>query len=290
MVDGQVVVPADATRRRGIQPVVSLTVNGDRRADATSGDELTFRAVAEVPEGTGVITEVAWDFDGSGRFADAEPVDAAPKVRGAPAPFPSRGRDLLPRGTGRGPAGRDRRPARSAASRTWRVCGWSWLTRRRADGPGRQEFLVDRPSMATDRLLDMVGRPGGPLADAALWHLEVVEAAALSPSFRRVVLTAPGIEGLQYAPGQDLMLRVPLADDKVVNRRYTIRSFDAVERDGGRRRLPPRRRARERIGSPPPRRATASTPSGPAARSRSARTPTGISSWSTRRVCPGRWR
>ena len=84
--------------------------------------------------------------------------------------------------------------------------------------------------MATDRLLDMVGRPGGPLADAALWHLEVVESAALSPTFRRVVLTAPGIEGLQYAPGQDLMLRVPLADDKVVNRRYTIRSLDAVER------------------------------------------------------------
>jgi NADPH-dependent ferric siderophore reductase len=84
--------------------------------------------------------------------------------------------------------------------------------------------------MATDRLLDMVGRPGGPLADAALWHLEVIEAGELSPSFRRVVVTAPGIEGLQCAPGQDLMLRVSLADDKVVNRRYTIRSFDAVER------------------------------------------------------------
>jgi hypothetical protein len=80
VVDGQVVAPADATRRGGIQPVVSLAVNGDRRADATLGDELTFRAVAEVPEGTGVITEVAFDFDGSGRFADAEPVDAAPKV------------------------------------------------------------------------------------------------------------------------------------------------------------------------------------------------------------------
>jgi NADPH-dependent ferric siderophore reductase len=83
--------------------------------------------------------------------------------------------------------------------------------------------------MATDRLLDMVGRPGGPLADAALWHLEVIEAGAVSPSFRRVVVTAPGIEGLQCAPGQDLMLRIPLADDKVVNRRYTIRHFDPVE-------------------------------------------------------------
>src|ERR1700679_3515972 len=84
--------------------------------------------------------------------------------------------------------------------------------------------------MATDRLLDMVGRPGGPLADAALWQLEVIEAGTLSPSFRRVVVTAPGIEGLQCAPGQDLMLRIPLADDKVVNRRYTIRSFDPAER------------------------------------------------------------
>jgi hypothetical protein len=60
--------------------VVFLTVNGDLRADAMTGDELTFRAVAEVPEGTGVIIEVAWDFDGSGRFAEAEPVAAAPKV------------------------------------------------------------------------------------------------------------------------------------------------------------------------------------------------------------------
>jgi NADPH-dependent ferric siderophore reductase len=80
--------------------------------------------------------------------------------------------------------------------------------------------------MATDRLLDLVGQPGGPLADAALWHLEVTEAGPLTPSMHRVVLTAPGIEGLRYAPGQDLMLRVPLAGDKVVNRRYTIRRFD----------------------------------------------------------------
>jgi hypothetical protein len=80
VVDGQVTVPPDAARRGGIQPVVSLAVNGDLRADSTTGDELTFRAVAEVPEGTGVITEVAWDFDRSGRFTDADPVVAAPKV------------------------------------------------------------------------------------------------------------------------------------------------------------------------------------------------------------------
>jgi NADPH-dependent ferric siderophore reductase len=79
-------------------------------------------------------------------------------------------------------------------------------------------------------MLEMVGQPGGPLADAALWQFEVTDAVALTPSFRRVVLSAPGIEGLRYAPGQDLMLRVPLGGDRVVNRRYTIRKFDAVER------------------------------------------------------------
>lgn len=82
--------------------------------------------------------------------------------------------------------------------------------------------------MAPDRMLEMVGQPGGPLADAALYELEVTEAGLLTPSFRRVVFTAPGIAGLQHAPGQDLMLRVPLGAEKVVNRRYTIRRFDPV--------------------------------------------------------------
>ncbi len=82
--------------------------------------------------------------------------------------------------------------------------------------------------MADDRLLDLVGRPGGPLADAALWLLEVIDSGHLTPSIHRVVLTAPGIDGLQYLAGQDLMLRVPLAGDRVVNRRYTIRQFDAI--------------------------------------------------------------
>jgi NADPH-dependent ferric siderophore reductase len=81
--------------------------------------------------------------------------------------------------------------------------------------------------MAADRLLDMVGQAGGPLADASLWHLEVVEVSALSPGFRRMVLTAPGLDGLNYTAGQDLMFRVPRQDGAVTNRRYTIRRFDA---------------------------------------------------------------
>jgi len=80
--------------------------------------------------------------------------------------------------------------------------------------------------MTPDRMLDLVGRPGGPLADASLWRLEVVDAGALSPNLLRLVLTAPDMEGLHHRAGQDLMLRVPMADHRVVNRRYTIRRFD----------------------------------------------------------------
>jgi NADPH-dependent ferric siderophore reductase len=80
--------------------------------------------------------------------------------------------------------------------------------------------------MTTDRLLDLVGVPGGPLAEASLFHLEVIDAGSLTPAFRRVVLSAPGLEGLRYEAGQDLMLRIPQAVDRVVNRRYTIRDAD----------------------------------------------------------------
>jgi NADPH-dependent ferric siderophore reductase len=84
--------------------------------------------------------------------------------------------------------------------------------------------------MAPDRLLEMVGQPGGPLADASLWPLQVVDAGPLTPSLRRVVLTAPTLDTLAYTPGQDLMLRVPLAGERVLNRRYTIRAFDPARR------------------------------------------------------------
>jgi NADPH-dependent ferric siderophore reductase len=77
-------------------------------------------------------------------------------------------------------------------------------------------------------MLELVGQAGGPLADASLWHLSVVETEQLSPTFQRLHLAAPGLEDLRYQPGQDLMLRVPRADGKVINRRYTIRTFNSV--------------------------------------------------------------
>jgi hypothetical protein len=80
VLDGQVVVPSAAPARRGVQPVVSLTVNHGERAEAAVGREVTFRATAEVPPDTGLIVALEWDFDGSGRFAEASGVEPAVRV------------------------------------------------------------------------------------------------------------------------------------------------------------------------------------------------------------------
>ena len=80
VVDGQVVVPAEARQRLGIQPVVSLTVDGAARGTAPVAGTVTFRATAEAPREAGVIVSVEWDFDGSGRFSEAERIDPAPRV------------------------------------------------------------------------------------------------------------------------------------------------------------------------------------------------------------------
>jgi hypothetical protein len=78
--DGQVVVPSEADERGGIQPSLSVTVSGGQRADIVSGDELTFRAVAEVPKETGVVVAIEWDFDGTGTFAEADTFRPAARV------------------------------------------------------------------------------------------------------------------------------------------------------------------------------------------------------------------
>ena len=80
VVDGQVVVPAEARERRGVQPVVSLTVDGGTRADVPVGAEVTFRATAAVPDGTGAMVTVEWDIDGAGDFPVREDVEADEQV------------------------------------------------------------------------------------------------------------------------------------------------------------------------------------------------------------------
>jgi hypothetical protein len=66
--DGQVVVPASAQARRGVQPVVRLEANGGARAVAKVGEAVGFEATLEAPPGAGVIAAVEWDFEGDGRF------------------------------------------------------------------------------------------------------------------------------------------------------------------------------------------------------------------------------
>ena len=66
--DGAVVLPADASERLGIQPVVAATINGGARADVSVGDAVELEAVASAPPGGGAIIAIEWDFDGTGAF------------------------------------------------------------------------------------------------------------------------------------------------------------------------------------------------------------------------------
>jgi hypothetical protein len=74
---GQLTVPAHASQRRGIQPVVDLTVRGRDRVDVKVGQTVTFTGKAQAPPGAGRIVSAGWDFTGSGTFTPAAPnVDA----------------------------------------------------------------------------------------------------------------------------------------------------------------------------------------------------------------------
>ena len=81
------------------------------------------------------------------------------------------------------------------------------------------------------------GNAGGPAPESAallarlgdevsLWDLEVTATLALTPTMRRIRVTAPGLGAFSYRPGQDLMLSVPATDGATFRRRYTVRSFD----------------------------------------------------------------
>jgi hypothetical protein len=77
VVDGQVIVPASAAERKGIQPVVHLTVNGGARADVDVGQKAEFSAVIEVPPGGGSVVGAEWDFEGAGDYPVTEKIDSA---------------------------------------------------------------------------------------------------------------------------------------------------------------------------------------------------------------------
>jgi NADPH-dependent ferric siderophore reductase len=77
-----------------------------------------------------------------------------------------------------------------------------------------------------DPILALVGKPEGPLADAALWSLCVSRVTSIAADYRRVTFEGRDVDQLRFRPGQDLMLRIPGPEDRVINRRYTIRGAD----------------------------------------------------------------
>ncbi|HKN08334.1 MAG TPA: hypothetical protein VJ376_02475, partial [Pseudomonadota bacterium] len=78
--DGQVIVPASAAERHGIQPVVTLKANGGERAEVAVGQPVTFIGVIEVPPGAGGVVAAEWDFDGVGTFAATSQVPRGAKT------------------------------------------------------------------------------------------------------------------------------------------------------------------------------------------------------------------
>jgi hypothetical protein len=66
--DGQVIVPATAAARHGIQPVATVSANGGVKAVVKAGQPVRFTATIAVPPGTGKIVSAEWDFEGAGTF------------------------------------------------------------------------------------------------------------------------------------------------------------------------------------------------------------------------------
>lgn len=79
IVDGQVLVPATAVERRGVQPVVRVLVDGAARTTVRVGEPVTVRIEAEAP-GSGVIVEVVPDLTGRGELGEPLPIEAAQAI------------------------------------------------------------------------------------------------------------------------------------------------------------------------------------------------------------------
>ncbi len=81
---GQVLIPESAGERKGIQPVVHLNVEGEKRAQVRVGETVVLAAEIEVPEGCGVVETVRWDFEATDRFLEegiVTPEDSGQRAR-----------------------------------------------------------------------------------------------------------------------------------------------------------------------------------------------------------------
>ena len=66
--DGQIVVPATAAARHGVQPVVTIAANGGARAEVSVGQPVRFTGTITAPPDTGLVVKAEWDFDGKGDY------------------------------------------------------------------------------------------------------------------------------------------------------------------------------------------------------------------------------
>jgi len=80
VVAGQVVLPRAAEARRGVQPVVELTVNGTDHAEVGIGEVVLLRAEASTP-GTGSVVAVEWYEEASRTFSAQPELVAGPAVQ-----------------------------------------------------------------------------------------------------------------------------------------------------------------------------------------------------------------
>lgn len=81
VVDGQIVTPASAAARKGIQATVALTANGAARAEVRPGQQVALTGTIAVPPGTGKVVSALWDLDGSGKFTTFAKLPARPAAQ-----------------------------------------------------------------------------------------------------------------------------------------------------------------------------------------------------------------
>ncbi|MGH7691348.1 MAG: siderophore-interacting protein [Candidatus Dormibacteria bacterium] len=79
----------------------------------------------------------------------------------------------------------------------------------------------------SDNLPGRAGAIAAGLPPPRAMSLEVGAVEDLSPSLRQIRLQGDQLVGFEFAPGQDLMLRLPGSDGELVSRRYTIRRADS---------------------------------------------------------------
>lgn len=77
--DGQISIPPTMADRAGIQPVVSLTVNGSTQTTVRPGERFEIRLDVDAPAG-GTVVEVRPDFSASGHLGDAVEIEPASTV------------------------------------------------------------------------------------------------------------------------------------------------------------------------------------------------------------------